>query len=192
MVAVVTGGSRGIGKGIAEALLEISFTVIVTARNKGVEIEELEKVYNDKILFVPCDISKEEDRKNLSMLCGYEVVGMAYPGGGKNCDERVANVVHNRTGVQYARTNRSVYCYDLPKNLYFIEGVSYIDERLDSVIDEFLALETDKPQLLYIWGHSYEMDFEYITWEKFEALCKKLSGRADIFYGTNKEVLLEK
>lgn len=66
MVAVVTGGSRGIGKGIAEALLKKGFTVIVTARNKGVEIEELEKVYNDKILFVPCDISKEEDRKNLT------------------------------------------------------------------------------------------------------------------------------
>ena len=65
MVAVVTGGSRGIGKGIAEALMKKGFTVIVTARNKGVEIEELEKVYNDKILFVPCDISNDEDRKNL-------------------------------------------------------------------------------------------------------------------------------
>lgn len=66
MIAVVTGGSRGIGKGIAEALLKKGFTVIVTARNKGAEIEELEKVYNDKILFVPCDISDNEDRKNLA------------------------------------------------------------------------------------------------------------------------------
>ena len=66
MVSVVTGGSRGIGKGVTEALLKKGFTVIVTARNKGVEIEELEKVYNDKILFVPCDISKEDDRKNLA------------------------------------------------------------------------------------------------------------------------------
>lgn len=66
MVAVVTGGSRGIGKGIAEALLKKGFTVIVTARNKSAEIEELEKVYNDKILFVPCDISDNEDRKNLA------------------------------------------------------------------------------------------------------------------------------
>lgn len=66
MTAVVTGGSRGIGKGIAEALLKKGFTVIVTARNKGAEIEELEKSYDKKILFVPCDISKEEDRKNLA------------------------------------------------------------------------------------------------------------------------------
>lgn len=66
MIAVVTGGSRGIGKGIAEALLNKSFTVIVTARNKGTEIEELEKAYGNKILFVPCDISDNEDRKNLA------------------------------------------------------------------------------------------------------------------------------
>ena len=66
MVAVVTGGSRGIGKGIAEALLQKGFTVIITARNKGAETEELEKAYNDKVLFVPCDISEENDRKNLA------------------------------------------------------------------------------------------------------------------------------
>lgn len=65
MVAIVTGGSRGIGKGIAEALLQKGFTVIITSRSKGTETEELEKLYNDKVIFVPCDISKEEDRKNL-------------------------------------------------------------------------------------------------------------------------------
>ena len=67
MVAVVTGGSRGIGKGIAEALLKEDFTVIVTARSKGEEIEKLEKAYEGKIIFVPCDISLEEDRKNLAL-----------------------------------------------------------------------------------------------------------------------------
>jgi hypothetical protein len=51
-------------------------------------------------------------------------------------------------------------------------------------------LETDKPALLDIWGHSYEMDAEYISWEKFEEVCKRLSGQKDIFYGTNGEVLL--
>lgn len=66
MVAVVTGGSRGIGKGIAEALLKKDFTVIVTARSKSGEIEEFEKAYDGKVFFVPCDISNDEDRKNLA------------------------------------------------------------------------------------------------------------------------------
>ena len=60
----------------------------------------------------------------------------------------------------------------------------------EKIADEFLALEADEPQLLYIWGHSYEMDAEYISWERFEEICKKLSGHTDIFYGTNKETLL--
>ena len=44
----------------------------------------------------------EEDRKNLSRLCGYEVVGMAYPCGGVNNDERVAQIIKNNTGIKYA------------------------------------------------------------------------------------------
>lgn len=66
MVAVVTGGSRGIGKAIAEALLKINYSVIITARSKSSEIEALEKEYGSKVFFVPCDISVEEDRKKLS------------------------------------------------------------------------------------------------------------------------------
>lgn len=65
MIAIVTGGSRGIGKAIAEELLKINYSVIVTARNKSSDIEELEKRFGDRIFFVPCDISEEEDRKNL-------------------------------------------------------------------------------------------------------------------------------
>ena len=65
MVAVVTGGSRGIGKAIAEALLKIDYNVIITARSKNDEVDTLEKAYNGKVFFVPCDISSEEDRKSL-------------------------------------------------------------------------------------------------------------------------------
>ena len=38
MVAIVTGGSRGIGKAITESLLKINYSVIVTARNKTDDI----------------------------------------------------------------------------------------------------------------------------------------------------------
>ena len=133
----------------------------------------------------------EEDRKNLSALCGYEVIGMAYPCGGVNNDDRVADIIKKNTGVKYARTITSTNNFDLQDNLYrFNPSVYYIDKDFEEVVDTFLALKTDKPQLMYIWGHSYEMDVGYISWDRFEGICKKLSGKEDIFYGTNKEVLL--
>ena len=46
----------------------------------------------------------EEDRQALSALVGYEVVGMAYPGGGVNHDARVEPLVREHTGIRYART----------------------------------------------------------------------------------------
>ena len=133
----------------------------------------------------------EEDRLALSEICGYEVVSMAYPCGGTNNDDRVAEIIKNNTGVKFARGLDSTYSFDLQDNLLrFKPTVYYIEDCLDEVVDRFLALNSDTPALLYIWGHSYEMDAEYITWEKFESVLKKLSGHSDIFYGTNKDVFL--
>lgn len=65
MVAVITGGTRGIGLGIAKELLKEDFSVILTARNKSEELAELENRYGDKVSFVSCDISDEQDAENL-------------------------------------------------------------------------------------------------------------------------------
>ena len=65
MVAVVTGSSRGIGKGIAEELLKKGFDVILTARNKTEQVDELSEKYQGKVNFVSADISDEEDVKKL-------------------------------------------------------------------------------------------------------------------------------
>ena len=62
---LITGGSRGIGRAIAEELLKKDFTVIVTARNESDETQKMKKQYADKFHFVPCDISSDESRKNL-------------------------------------------------------------------------------------------------------------------------------
>lgn len=133
----------------------------------------------------------EKDRQNLSKLCGYEVVSMAYPCGGENNNDRVAEIIKNNTGIKLARTITSTYSFEKQSNLLrFNPSVYYIDEHLEKTVDKFLSLDSSTPALLYIWGHSYEMDAEYITWEKFESICKKLAFRDDIFYGTNKEVLL--
>ena len=133
----------------------------------------------------------ENDRVNLSEICGYEVKTMAYPCGGENNDDRVAEIIKNNTGVKFARGLTSTYNFDLQDNLYrFKPTVYYIEDCLENVVDEFLALDRDEPALLYVWGHSYEMDAEYISWERFEKICEKLSRHEDIFYGTNGEVIL--
>lgn len=135
----------------------------------------------------------EEDRKRLSDVAGYEIVGMAYPCGGVNNDDRVAEVIKNGTGVKYARTITSTHSFDEQANLLrFNHSVYYVEDCLERIIDEFLLLKAEKPQLLYIWGHSYEMDADFISWERFEKLCEKMANRSDVFYGTNKEVLLNK
>ena len=132
----------------------------------------------------------EEDRKKLSELCGYEVVGMAYPYGTYN--DKVVKCILEKTGVKYSRTVKSTYDFTPQKEdlLRFHPTVYYVEKCLEEVVDKFLATETDEPQLLYIWGHTYELDAELITWEAFERVCQKLANRDDIFYGTNKEVLL--
>lgn len=65
MTAVITGGSRGIGLGIAKELLKNGFTVVLSARNEGTEIKRLKNEYCDRVHFVPCDISNINDIEKL-------------------------------------------------------------------------------------------------------------------------------
>lgn len=132
------------------------------------------------------------DRRLLEELCGYPVVGMAYPCGGVNNDERVAKIIGENTPIRYSRTITSTYSYELQKGnlLRFNPTLHFLDGKTEEVVEKFLAMETDEPQLLYIWGHTYELDKADLLWENFEKLCEKLANRSDIFYGTNKEVLL--
>ncbi len=134
----------------------------------------------------------ETDRLNLSKLAGYEVVGMAYPCGGVNNDDRVASLIKHNTGVQYARTITCDHRFDLQENLLrFNPTVFHLDfEKMMELGQAFVELQTETPQIFYIWGHSYEMDFAPDYWIKLEDFFKLISFRADIFYGTNKEILL--
>lgn len=135
----------------------------------------------------------ETDRLNLSDLVGYEVVGMAYPCGGVNNDDRVAAVIKNHTGVRYARTITSSYSFDKQENLFRFNPTVYHHgdgfKMLNDMFDKFINTHTDEMQTLYIWGHSYEFDI-HDDWDKMEEFLKKISFRDDIFYGTNTEVLL--
>lgn len=132
----------------------------------------------------------EEDRKNLEKIVGYKIEGMAYPGNGNNA-ERVARIIKERTAIKYARTTISTFNFDLQENLYQFNPTVHHDDydNLFRLGEEFIHLKTDSPKLFYIWGHSFEFDI-YDDWDKFEEFLKLISGKDDIFYGTNKEVLL--
>lgn len=135
----------------------------------------------------------ECDRKNLSELVGYDVIGMAYPCGGVNNDDRVAEVIKNNTGVKYSRTITSNNSFELQDNLLRFNPTVYIRKPgiMRELAEQFVELKADTPQIFYIWGHSYEFDIDN-SWAKFDEFCKFISGREDIFYGTNTEVLLAK
>ena len=134
----------------------------------------------------------EQDRLTLSELAGCEVVGMAYPCGGVNNNDHVAKIIKENTGVKYSRTITSTNSFDMQENLFrFNPTVYHLHfEDMMRLGQEFVELETDTPKLFYIWGHSYEMDFGADYWIRLEEFFKIISNKDDIFYGTNKEILL--
>ncbi len=170
---------------------------------KKVEAEEVKELYrghevaahtiNHKRLTEMTDeeviYQVEEDRLRLSELVGYEVKGMAYPCGGVNNDDRVAQLIKDHTGVKYARTIKSSNSMDLQDNIYRFNPTIYhlsFDQAFQFG-QELIDAKPEKPMLLYLWGHGYEFDLED-AWEKFEQFCEFISGHDDIFYGTNKDV----
>ena len=133
----------------------------------------------------------EEDRKMLESLIGKDVRCMAYPCGGVNNNEFVAEAIKEGTKILFARALTSTYSFDMQTNLLrFNPTIHFRDQRVFELIEEFIKLETDEPKLFYIWGHTYEMDATDDGWERFEKICAMISGKEDIFYGTNGEVLL--
>ena len=131
----------------------------------------------------------EEDRIKLSELVGYEVVGMAYPGGGMNNNDRVARLIKSHTGIRYARTISLGYSFLPQADLYRYKPTAFHLDFEDNyrLADDFFGRETEG--VFYIWGHAYEFDI-HDTWGKFEDFCRYVSGRDDVFYGTNKDILL--
>lgn len=131
----------------------------------------------------------EEDIKNLSQLVGYAVRGFAYPGGGVNCSEFVADVIKNKTKAEYGRTTVPTYNFTPQEDLYlFNPTIALLKDKhkLMELCQEFLSSEGDEISLFYIWGHTYELDVND-DWGFFEEFCKIISGKDDVLYCTNTE-----
>lgn len=126
------------------------------------------------------------DKVNLERIFNRKIYGMAYPGG--FCSEN-ARKVCEKFGIKYARLAGESKNFEVPSDLLNFNGtVHHSSPDFLDLTKKFLELETDKPVMLYVWGHSYEFDIDN-NWNIIEDFCKAVSGNKDIFFGTNHEVL---
>ena len=67
-VALVTGGTRGIGRAVTSGLLEEGVKVVICSRNEDdlrSAVAELSEIYGDSIYGVAADLAEQDDRKAL-------------------------------------------------------------------------------------------------------------------------------
>ncbi len=134
-------------------------------------------------------VSREvlSDRENIEKIFGTKVCGMAYPFG--TYSDEVVDFLKNND-FKYARTVEASHNFKVQNDLLRFKPTCHHDDSiLFDLAESFLKSESEEVQIFYIWGHAYEFEGNH-NWDRFEDFCKLISGRDDIFYGTNREVLL--
>ena len=129
-----------------------------------------------------------QDIRNITKLYGQVPVGMAYSYG--VYDENAIKYLKSK-GIRYARVVEATGNFELPKELLLLKPTCHHnDEKIFDLIQKFLEEEPKEGEvwLFYIWGHSYEFDVSR-NWDRIEKICRLLSGKEDIFYGTNRQCL---
>ena len=132
----------------------------------------------------------KDDALALEKLCGYKIVGMAYPGGPFFNDETIRLITEN-TDIFYARAVGSHFTLKLPERLMAWYPTCQLHpkeyEAIERVTAEFLAYEGGEDKLFYLWGHSFELD-KFGNWDWFERFCERIAGHGDVAYVTNRVV----
>lgn len=127
-----------------------------------------------------------EDRKNLEALVGYPIKGMSYPYGVYN--EKIIEMLPT-LGIEYSRTVVSHHNFSTPENFLTWPATCHHSDNLMKLGQDFLDNQYGgKLKLMYVWGHSFEFDRQN-NWELIENFCKMISGKEEIWYATNIEVM---
>lgn len=145
----------------------------------------------------PTGMTKEQldeefltDMSNIERIYGTYPVGMAYAYG---CvDDEVVKYLKS-IGIKYGRTVEASHSFEIPKEPLKLKATCHHDDdMLFELVEKFLKAEPkeNEQMLFYVWGHSYEFDVNN-NWDRMEEFCKMMSGKADIFYGTNRECLVQ-
>jgi peptidoglycan/xylan/chitin deacetylase (PgdA/CDA1 family) len=131
----------------------------------------------------------EQDKLNLERIFNTKVYGMAYPFGTFN--DTVIEAVR-RCGFLYARGVKSTRGFDIPGDLLTYQPTAkHTDPDLMKLAEAFITLKPEKPQVFYLWGHSYEFDVDN-NWQVIEDFCRLISGKEDIYYATNSQAFMGK
>lgn len=141
----------------------------------------------------PKDLKTDEDFKveffddavALENIFDKRMQGMAYAFG--DYPDKAVEYLKG-IGIKYGRTTNGTHSFDIQTDLLrFNPTCHHNDEKLTELCEKFISMKADKPQIFYLWGHSYEFDVND-NWEIIENFCKTIANRDDIFYGTNTEV----
>lgn len=143
-----------------------------------------------------------DNRIELENIFGMIIRGMAYPDSG---------ITYFTNGASYPAVKQYLtecdicYCrtlagdnnsFTLPSDWHaWMPTCHHNNPKVLEWIDEFINLDTStkaycakrQPRLFYIWGHSYEFDNNN-NWEHLEEICKRISGKDDVWYATNMEI----
>lgn len=168
-----------------------AYDMITTSGNEAANHGQ--KHYSLTCMAEPLVLSDVLDcRKTLEKLFGGKpITGMAYANGSFN--DRVVELLR-ACGISYCRTTRATGGFAMPEEfLKWHPTCHHNDSRLFELLDKFLAWQPpqyfwgDKPQLFYLWGHSYEFDNDN-NWERIEEFAQKAGGKDDVWYATNGEI----
>lgn len=127
--------------------------------------------------------------KTLEQLFGCRVLGLSYSGAPpyKLYNDAVMDFAA-KNGVCYARgvaNNQNRFA--LPQNWLSWGPTAWVGnvDELHTLAKQFVtAAVNDEPMVYNIWGHAYDIDDKWESFEAFEQFLKDLAFKADVWYAS--------
>lgn len=121
------------------------------------------------------------DCSTLGSLAGYSIRSMSYPFGAFN--NNIMSIAYE-LGVRSSRTTLDTYntAYLPPNPLKWHPTCHHCNAQYFA--EQFVARTAEEMHLLFIWGHSYELDYgaSNNSWDYISSLCSLLGNCGDVWY----------
>lgn len=109
--------------------------------------------------------------------------------------EKVKNYLKELDIVYARNTGTDNDKFELPEDWYnWPVTAHHKNPQIMAYIDKFINIDLSSmyisrrnAKLFYLWGHSSEFERDN-NWELLDDICKKLSGREEVWYATNIEI----